>query len=182
MQKLRVLTFIIALLLCQGGTFVIDPTKNAIWHNEKGMSFLDLKYYGAAIREFQIAILLNPESEASSAFYNNLGMTYYKIDDYNSAEKNFQRAFELKPFYLEYYKNFINTYKKRNLLGILTVKNTNALITDEKDIQALLMLGLIHQDLGNIELAAGYLRKFVRLAPNLSVSKQLKPAIKELEK
>lgn len=182
MRKIKTLIIIVALLLCQGGTFVVDPTKNAVWHNEKGMSFLELKHYGAAMQEFQIAILLNPESEASSAFYNNLGMTYYKIGDYKSSELNFQRAFELKPFYIEYYKNYINSYEKRNLLGNLSVQMTNTLIKDESDIQALLMLGLVHQKLGNKELAAGYLRKFIYLAPDLSISNQLKRLVKELEK
>ena len=41
--------------------------------------YLEEKYYFGAIKEFQIAIALLPNSQASAAYYTNLGKTYEKI-------------------------------------------------------------------------------------------------------
>ena len=83
------LTIMLSLSLLQGAKFIINPTTNAVSHNEKGVRFLEDGYYAAAINEFKIAIGLNHESAASATFYNNLGLTYMRLRDYNSAITSF---------------------------------------------------------------------------------------------
>jgi len=160
---------------------VIDPSKNAVWHNEKGMFYLELKYYAAAIKEFRLAILLNPESEVSATFYNNLGTAYYKINYLDNAEMSFAKAVELRPYYLEYRENLIKTYKEKEMLKEVAEKHKKIIIEDPKNIQSYLMLGLIQKNYGNNEYAMIYLNKFIELTSDFRVSEQIKSIIKDLE-
>lgn len=182
MHKIKLFLFILIFIFCQGNTFIIDPAKNAVWHNEKGLSFFELGDYYAAINEFRLAIMLNPESEASAAFYNNLGKVYYKVGDYAAAEKSFRRATEIKPYYIEYCKNLIKSYEQMGILNQMTKKYEKSIIKDINNLHSYLMLGLIHKEYGNNNVAAGYFRKFVKLAPYLRISEQINRIIKGLEK
>ncbi len=181
MQKIKLLTFITILLFCQGSTFVINPANNAVVHNERGLFYMDSNYYGAAIQEFRLAIMLNPRSEVSSAFYNNLAMAYYKIGDYKAAEINLKEAIKLKPYYIEYCENLIKTYRQENILENITKDYNNKLVQDKNDLQAYFMLGLIQKKYGNSDLASDYLRKFLKLAPDLRISKQIRAIVKDLK-
>ncbi|HSA05915.1 MAG TPA: tetratricopeptide repeat protein [Candidatus Gastranaerophilales bacterium] len=143
---------------------------------------MELKYYGAAINEFRLAIMLNPESEASATFYNNLGKAYYKIGDYDHAEASFQKAAQLKPYYIEYCENLIMVCKEKNTLYILAKKYEQLIKNNGNNLQALLMLGLINKKYGNNKYALDFFRKFIFLAPDLRISGEVKTFIKELEK
>ncbi len=181
MPKLRILAFIIAVFLCQAATFTVDPAKNAVWHNEQGRFYLNLKYYTAAINEFKTAILLNPESEVSASFYNNLGIAYSKIKDYDSAEFSFKKAVELKPYYLRFRENLIENYMRKNMLEEV-VKTHNRLITENPNaLQSYIMLGLIHKNHGNKEYAVMYFKRFVLLAPEFGITNRIKSIIEKLE-
>ena len=57
--------------------------------------YLEDKYYYGAIKEFQIAIDLLPDKQASSVFYLNLGKTYEKIGYDNLASPCFEKAVQL---------------------------------------------------------------------------------------
>lgn len=181
MHKIKLLIFILAIIFCQGAAFTIDPAKNAVWHNEKGLFYLEMKYYIAAIKEFQLAIKLNPESEVSATFYNNLGMTYHKINNYHGAEIYFKKAIELKPYYLDFRKNLIEVYKKENILNEKADYYNQLIIKDPKDLESYIMLGLIHKNYGNKDYAVMYFNKFLQLAPEFGVSRQIKEIIKNLK-
>ena len=56
-------------------TYTIDAEKNAYFHNNLGLNYIEDKYYYAAIQEFKIAISLVPDTQASAVYYNNLGDT-----------------------------------------------------------------------------------------------------------
>ena len=74
----KLFIFIIILLSfsqCSLGIDNIKAQNNAYWHNNKGLIYLEEKYYFGAIKEFQIAIDLNPNSQASAVFYTNLEKT-----------------------------------------------------------------------------------------------------------
>lgn len=181
MRKLRILVIITAILLCQGNTFVIDPAKNAVWHNEKGLFYLDMKYYEAAIREFQLAVLLNPDSEASAFFYNNLGKAFYKVGYYENAEINFNKAIELKPYYLEFYENLIKTYEKKNILNKIAERHNKLIVENPNNLQSYILLGLIHKNYGNNDYAAMYLNKFIQLAPEFGITDQIRTIVRNLK-
>ena len=88
-------------------TFKIDASKNAINHNNLGVNYLERKDYYSAIKEFEIAILINPDTQASATYYNNLGKTYIKT-------KNPQT---ISPKTTTFSLNFIF------LLGTIAIKN-----------------------------------------------------------
>ncbi len=181
MRKLKLIALIAIMFLCQAGTFTIDPTKNAVWHNERGLFFLGLRYYAAAIKEFQLAITLNPDSEVSSTFYNNLGRSYYEIGDYNSAEIIYKKAIELKPYYLEFRENLIKTYEQKGTLNEIVEFHNNLIIEDPGNLQSYLMLGLIYKKYQNNDYALIYLNKFVQLAPEFGITNQIKQIISDLK-
>ncbi len=180
-RQLKVLVLTISLFLCQGAAFTVDSAKNAVWHNERGLFFLDLNYHVAAIKEFQLAIMLNPESEVSATFYNNLGRSYYKIKDYDSAESAFKKAVKLKPYYLKFRENLIKAYKQKNILNEVVRKHNKLIAQDKNNLQSYIMLGLIYKSRGNNEFAVMYLKKFVMLAPEFEVTRQIKQIIEELK-
>jgi len=99
MQALKVIILLTAMIFMQGSTFVIDPAKNAVWHNDRGLFFLRMDNYYGAIQEFKIAISLNRNTQASAAFYYNLGSAYKKIGVIELARPCFQRAVSLNPDY-----------------------------------------------------------------------------------
>ncbi len=178
---LKVVSIILLSILCQGNSFIINPTKNAVWHNEKGLNYLELNDYASAIQEFQLAIILNPNSEISAVFNNNLGLTLYELGDYGSAEKYFKKSIELSPNFLEYYDNFINTYRQRQLLDKLIAEYEKKIQQNQNDFYAFLMLGLIHKNHRDKELAEQYLYKCIKMAPYLELTGQLKKMVKELK-
>lgn len=184
MLKKNVFVAIFLLMIAfvgQAETFVIDATKNAIVHNEKGLFFMRLKYYPAAINEFMLAIALNPDSELSAVCYNNLAQTYLQIAYYDSAEKCFQRAIGLKPYNIIYTENLIKISAKLNKTNTLKQKYDKLMAKDKNELQPYLMLGLICKNQGDKICAREHLNEFVRLAPNLDVSDEVRTVIKGLK-
>jgi tetratricopeptide (TPR) repeat protein len=182
MQKIKIFFVLIVLFFCQGEVFVIDPVKNANWHNDWGLYFMSLGYYDAAINEFRLAITLNHSTEASSTFYNNLGLTYFKLGDYKNAEKSFESAIKFRSNYLEYYESLAKTYKAKNTVKSMVSKYENSFRKDNYDSRSCLMLGLLNKNYGNIDLADRYLREFLRLEPDLEITRQVEVILKDLGK
>src|SRR5574344_1522340 len=69
----------------------IDATKNASHHNNLGLELLEEDQYYAAIEEFNIAINLNPNTQATAVYYNNLGETYFKLGLLGPAQSCFEK-------------------------------------------------------------------------------------------
>lgn len=182
MKKILVCATLLLMLVSpvRAETFVIDATKNAIAHNEKGLFFMRLKYYPAAINEFTLAIALNPDSELTAVCYNNLGQAYMQIGYYDAAEKCFKNAVELKPYNIVYTENLIRISTKRNKTGSLKSKYEKMHLKDANSLQPYLMLGLIHKNMGNTGSAEGYLSEFVRLAPHLDITNEVRAVLKDL--
>jgi tetratricopeptide (TPR) repeat protein len=177
---LKLLVILIILPLVQASTFQIDPAKNAIWHNQRGLFFLRFGNYLGAIQEFNIAIALNHETEVTGVFYNNLGRTYRKLGVNQNALECFQKAISYDPNFLEFHLNMIDTYEQMGKLNSLIKGYENILAKNRYDSRAYLELGLIHRKLGNNDRAVGYLREFKRLEPDLDITKQIDAIIREL--
>lgn len=183
MQGLRTLKILLLLfftLFLQGSTFVIDPSKNAVWHNERGLFFLRFDNYYGAIEEFKIAIALNHESEASAAFYNNLGTAYYKLGGYDLSRQCFEKAVRLNSNFIEYYDNLIDSYKALKKINKVINDNEKAVNKNPYNSRAFLMLGLINKKQGNKDKAVMYLKEFTRLEPDLDISKQIDNMLREM--
>ena len=89
---------------------LIRAKNNAYIHNNKGLAYLEEKYYFGAIKEFEIAIALNPDSQASSTYYVNLGRTYETIGYYDLAKPYYEKAVSLSPLYFDFYLRMVQKY------------------------------------------------------------------------
>ena len=106
-----VLVIILSLFTCADMINPIDPRKNAVWHNDRGIDYLQKGFYYSAVQEFKLAILLNDNSPLSGVFYNNLGETYMKLGQYYWAVDCFERSLKYNPnFILKYNICFIVIY------------------------------------------------------------------------
>lgn len=183
MQNFKIIKIIVILIIIQfiqGSTFIIDPSKNAVWHNTRGLYFLKQENYYGAVEEFKIAIALNHDSEASAAFYNNLGYTYYRLGVYELATPNLEKAIKFNPNFIKYYENLINSYKAQKKLGI-TERNYQKIVAKNRyDSRAYLMLGLIYKNIGNKPASIMYLSEFKRLEPDLDMTKQIDKMLREM--
>ena len=99
------------IILLQGFSGPINPSNNAVYHNNLGVVCLKEGNYNAAIGEFKLAISLNPNSAASASFYNNLGLAYLRIRKYSWAKECFKDALVINPYFLEYRNNLAKANK-----------------------------------------------------------------------
>lgn len=149
--------------------YEIDASRNASLHNNIGVNYLNEKNYYAAIKEFEIAILINPNTQASAVYYNNLGKTYLKIGYPAMAEKAFKDALKKNSANFEFYQNLVASYKAQN---ILQKELTNAL-KDEKPVSKVIG-GLILIESGKKELGVNMLDEFCFDEPEMILTKGVK--------
>ena len=170
---MRKLIFIFVILVLYANTaiavpknaFKIDASKNANLHNNKGVNYLNEKNYYGAIKEFEIAILINPDKQTSATYYNNLGKTYMQIGYYNMAENAFKDALKYNPLNFEFYQNLVQSYKEQNKLS----SELDKLITD-KNPTAKVIGGLILIENGKLESGINMLDEFCFDEPEMILS------------
>ena len=61
-------------------------------YNNRGVYYLEQKFYNKAIDDFQNAIKIAPQQKET---YFNLALVYYSMEDYKEAKKNLDNYFEL---------------------------------------------------------------------------------------
>ncbi len=186
-MKLKYLALlIVACFFLQGYEYkynvpILDATNNAAGRNNKGIMFMEMGQYQAAMTEFQIAISLNPDSPASSAYYNNLGLAYMKLGFLKEAQQCFQKAIDLNPVFLEYHKNMVRLYGKTGQLQGLLDGYLKEVSADKNNSNAYFMAGLIYAQLGQREIAIKYLKRFAKLEKNQILSRGVYEYIEELK-
>lgn len=155
--------------------YKIDAQKNAINHNNRGVINMQDRYYAAAIKEFQMAVLLDPDTQASSVYYANLANCYMKIGYPALAQDTLQRAIKLHPMNFSYYQDLTIAYKKQNLLGQkLKFYQKEA----AKNPLNQIMIGLILIEQGKDQAGLAKLQEFVYTEPDLIISTGIKKYIK----
>ena len=181
--------FIKLLLICficffslQSTAFAADheikAQNNAYRHNNKGLVYLSEKYYYGAIKEFQIAIDLNPNTQASAVYYTNLGKTYEKIGYNDLARPCFEKAVSLNGLCFDYYLNLAKNYKN---LGLLDEKI--ALYQSKKDSPLNeVILGLLYIEKGQKSTGITILDDFSNKEENLLITTGIKNYLKQITK
>ncbi len=184
MKKLySVLLFLIVSCLpvfSAGGTIVsytIDPEKNAFDHNNKGLFYMEEKYYYAAIQEFKMAISLNPKTQATAIYFNNLGKVYMEIGYPQLALDCFQNAMTQYNLNFEFYENLSECYKQ---LGMTDLQLEHYKKTHEANHLDKIMLGLLYEQIGNKRKAIIVLDEFAMTEPELLITPAVKLHIKNL--
>ncbi|MDD3594252.1 MAG: tetratricopeptide repeat protein [Candidatus Gastranaerophilales bacterium] len=159
----------------------INAANNAALRNNKGIMYMEMGYYNAAVNEFKIAIALNPNSLASATYYNNLGNLYFKVQDYRNARDCYKQAIRLNPVFLTYYRNLIKLYDKQGTLKQELQTQLAKIQADNKNSDAILYAGLSYAQLGNKKEAVNYLKKYTELEKEQLLSNSVNLYIKELE-
>lgn len=155
---------------------VIDAKNNAYRHNNKGLIYLKDNYYYGAIKEFQIAIDLNPNSQASAIYYVNLGNTYEKIGYSNLAKPCFENAVKLNRLCFDYYLKMVENYKR---LGIVEEK-LNQYILDNSSPLNDIILGLLYIQNGDVSTGITVLDEFCNKEPDLLITTGVKEYLNKL--
>ncbi len=161
-----------------GADFKIDAERNAFLHNNKGVNYLDENNYYSAIKEFEIAIKLNPNTQATAVYYNNLGSTYVKIGYPKMAQPCFERAIIQNPLDFDYYLSLVSVYKS---LGLLDVK-LKEYKTKKNNPMNQIIVGLIYIEKGQIPTGITTLDEFCNKEPNLIITKAVRNYMKNRSK
>jgi len=156
-------------------TFKIDAAKNASSHNNMGVMYLKEGDYSSAITEFQIAIQLNPNTQASGIYYNNLGKTYLNIGYPNLAEKAFWEAYKRNNANFEYYQNIVKSFRAQ---GKLQTKLRYYMMDSKPN--AAVFAGLILIEQGKLEAGINKLDEFCFEEPEMILTKGIKTYLREL--
>ncbi len=159
----------------------LNATNNAAARNNKGIMYMEMGQYGAAMTEFKIAVSLNPDSPASSAYYNNLGLVYMKFGQLKEAQECFERAIELNHVFLEYHKNLVRLYAQAGVLEKHLAKYEADIVSDKMNSKAYFMAGLISAEIGNKKEAVKYLKRFVKLERNQILARGVSQYIEEIK-
>jgi len=160
----------------------LDATNNAASRNNKGIMYMEMGHYNAAMTEFKVAISLNPNSPASAAYYNNLALLYIKMNKLSEANDCIEKAISLNPVFLEYYKSQVTLYDKSGTIDKYRTRYLKQIEQDENDSHAHLMTGLICAQMGQNENAVKYLKRYISLEKNNIMRQGVKREIKELSR
>lgn len=192
-KKIIVLFFIFISLTTtiEAAIYPIDAEKNAQKRNNSGVLYMKERDYFAAIKEFKIAIAINPNHQTSAVYYNNLGSAYlelgkiqkqYKLNkngaDFASfAQESFESAIAQDCMQLSFYKNLVSSFE---LQGIMNSKKREYL-NDESNPLNLIVVALIEEKLGNKVNAQIMLDDFIVSYPDLLITVSLKNYLKRIE-
>lgn len=154
----------------------IKAENNAYRHNNKGLIYYREKYYYGAIKEFQMAIDLNPKTQAAAIYYTNLGNTYETIGYHDLAKNCFERALSLNALSFEHYFRLANNYRN---LGIVEEKLEEYKSKTNSPLNQI-MVGLLYIQKGEISIGITVLDEFCNKEPNLMITKGVKNYIKEI--
>ena len=72
-------------------------------------------YLPQAIKEFQIAIELNPNMETTGIYYDNMGICYMRLGIYKMAINCFELAMKQNPMCFLYYQHLVQGFKNEKI-------------------------------------------------------------------
>ena len=157
--------------------YEIKAEKDAFYHNNVGLSYLQDRIYYAAIQEFKIAISLSPSTQASAVFYNNLGETYVFIGYPDMARDCFENAIRLYGLNFKYYLNLIQCYSDLGITG--TKINEYQASSDTFDR---IKLGLLYIKTGQTRKGVNVLDEVATEEPDLMITPAIKQYLKDVTK
>lgn len=171
----------------------VDATKNAKMHNNLGSIYFKDKDFFGAIKEYRIAIAIDPDSQATATYFNNLGNVYLILgeiqkrnglplqgwDDFSKmAQKSFEEAILKDCMKLEYYENLVKAYE---LTGVTNSKKEFFLSNRDKNPFNIIPAAIILQKQGDYDYANMLLDDFTTKNPDIIISKDLKKMMKKID-
>lgn len=152
---------------------ITRPTQRAVYHNNRGVRFLDAGNLKLAELEFKTAVELSPDYIEA---YNNLGIVSKRQGDLRSAKIYFEKAIELD-------KNYAAAYSHLSMVYLDMGDLNNALSTGKKAVRKGSTMPITHFNLGLVYLAKNAQKpdsKYDDLAENeFKVATELDPHMYE---
>lgn len=117
----------------QGCTALINSRRKeptpvlAMAHNNRGNAYLEKGDYDRAMKDYDLAIQLNPNFAPP---YNNRGVIYQKQGDYDRAIRDFDESIKLSSNYADAYANRAETYQIKHDYGRAVQDYDNAIRID----------------------------------------------------
>jgi len=155
--------------------YEIKAEKDAFYHNNLGINYLQDRIYYAAIQEFKIAISLSPSTQATAVFLNNLGETYNFIGYPDEALPCFEDAINLYGLNLKYYFNLVDTYIRMG-----TEKFRIRDFEASKSIYDKIKLGILYIKTGEVRKGVNTLDEICVSEPDLLITPALRQYLKEV--
>ena len=157
--------------------YTIDAEKDAYFHNNVGLNYLQDRIYYAAIQEFKIAIQLSQNTQATAIFKSNLGETYMFIGYPDMARICFEDALKLYGLNFQYYINLAKCYQQLNIVqSKISEYNASDNVYDK------IMLGLLYIQSGEKRRGIIVLDDVCMSEPDLLITPAIRQYIKELNK
>lgn len=169
----------------------VDAKNAAQRHNNLGIMYYKDKDYFAAIKEYRIAISINPDAQTTATYFNNLGKVYLLLgeiqkknglplqgwDDFSiMAQISFEEAILKDCMKIEYYQNLVKAYE---LTGMMEVKKQFLMQNRDKNPFNVIPVAMILEKQGDIEYANMLLDDFASQNPNIIISRDVKKILKE---
>ena len=181
MKKILCIFLLLTMIICSAYRkpyrYTIDAEKDAFFHNNVGLNYLQDRIYYAAIQEFKIAIQLSPNTQATAIFKSNLGETYMYIGYPDMARICFEDAIKL---YGLNFKNYINLAKCYQELNIVKTKISEYQSSDK--VFDKIMLGLLYIQTGEKRRGVIVLDDVCMSEPDLLITPAIKQYIQEINK
>lgn len=158
------------------GSFDINASNNAVFHNSLGVRYLQEHCYYAAVQEFKIAISLKTDAQSTAVSYNNLGRAYFALGFAERAQDCFEKAIQLYGLNFEYYQNLASCY-------VLQKKGPQKLEEYKKDTSNpmnKIMVGLLYISLGQKRAGIITLDSFCNAEPDLIITSGVQNYIRSL--
>ena len=181
MKKFLLIFLLLTILFCSAYKkpykYTIRAEKDAFYHNNVGLNYLNDRIYYAAIQEFKIAISLSPSTQASGIFYNNLGETYVYIGSPDMARDCFEKAVNCYGMNLQYYINLAKCYKSLKISG-----SKIAELNSSKNVYDRITLGLLYLEMGEKFKGISTLDEFCANEPDVLITPAIRKYIRDLDK
>lgn len=181
MKKLTLLFLIFVMVFCSAYKrpykYEIKAEKDAFFHNNLGINYLQDRIYYAAIQEFKIAISLSPSTQATAIFLNNLGETYNYIGYPDQALPCFEDALNLYGLNLKYYFNLVDAY--------INLKTAEFRIKDfeaSTNLYDKIKLGILYIKTGETRKGINLLDEICVSEPDLLITPALRQYLSEVIK
>ena len=179
MKRYLIIFLILTVYICSGYRkpyrYTINAEKDAFFHNNVGINYLQDRIYYAAIQEFKIAIQLSPNTQATAIFKNNLGETYNYIGYPDMARECFEDALKAYGLNLKYYINLADCYINLNI----TESKINQLKQSE-NLYDKILLGIIYVRSGEIKKGIVTLDDICQSEPDLLITPAIKQYLKQV--
>ncbi len=179
MKKIFITLVLICLVLSAGYRkpyrYTINAEKDAFFHNNLGINYLQDRIYYAAIQEFKIAINLSPNTQATATFRNNLGETYMYIGYPDMARVCFEDAVKQYGLNLKFYKNLAICYETLKI----TESKKDELKKSENTYDKIL-LGILYTQTGEERKGVILLDEICMQNPELLITPAIRQFIKEI--